>query len=80
MQIGQPWLPDHRDRDIHAFGEHCVRIVQANAEQVVLDTGLHPAHQYDPHRCHIGCCASEAQSRTPDGTDECCFCSDDPTP
>lgn len=78
--FGQAWLPDAGDRGVHAFGEHCVRIVDANATQVVLDVALQPAHAYDPHRCHLGCCASEARSRTPDGNGECCFCADDPTP
>ncbi|MBA3457990.1 MAG: hypothetical protein H0T42_33210, partial [Deltaproteobacteria bacterium] len=77
---GQPWLPDARDRSVHAFGDHCLRIFSATSDRLELDVALQPAHEYDPHRCHMGCCRSEAQSRTPDGTEECCFCSDDPTP
>jgi hypothetical protein len=73
---GEPWLPDSRDAAFHAFGEHCVRIAGSGDDRVELDVALQPAHVYDSHRCHVACCRDSA--RAPDGTIECCFCSDRP--
>ena len=75
--FGMPWLPDARDRSFHALGDHCVRIVDAAEDRVDLEVALQAEHEYDSWRCQMGCCAPGA-SRTPDGTDECCFCSDAP--
>jgi hypothetical protein len=79
--FGEPWLPDARDRAFHAFGDHCVRIVDSGDARLVLDVALQPAHVYDPERCQMACCVTEAQRQpAPDGSIECCFCPDDPTP
>jgi len=79
--FGEPWLPDARDRAFHAFGDHCVRVVSSTADELELEVALQPAHQYDQGRCHLGCCEPSAQQQlAPDGSIECCFCSDDPTP
>jgi hypothetical protein len=73
---GEPWLPDSRDTAFHAFGEHCLRIGSSSDDRVELDVALQPAHEYDPHRCHNACCRDDKPA--PDGTIECCFCSDKP--
>jgi hypothetical protein len=73
----KPWFPDPRDRTYSAFGEHCVRLVEVNADRVEIEVALQAAHQYDSHRCEMGCCP-EGASIAPDGTEECCFCSDVP--
>jgi hypothetical protein len=79
--FGEPWLPDARDRGLHAFGDHCVRIIDASGAKVVLDVALQPAHVYDPYRCQMGCCVTESQrQQAPDGSVECCFCPDAPAP
>jgi len=79
--FGEPWLPDARDRGVHAFGDHCLRIIEASGDRIELDVALQPAHQYDSHRCKISCCVTSAQQKpAPDGSIECCFCADDPTP
>jgi len=79
--FGEPWLPDARDRSFHAFGEHCVRIVSITGDRLELDVALQPSHAYDSHRCQMGCCVTRAQQQpAPDGSIECCFCRDDPTP
>jgi hypothetical protein len=75
--FGSPWLPDERDRAYHPFGEHCARLVAVSGDRVELEIALQAAHEYDTHRCAMSCCASGA-SRAPDGTEECCFCSDQP--
>ena len=77
--FGSPWLPDARDRAYHAFSDHCVRLVAVGADQVELEVALQAANEYDSHRCHVGCCAPGA-ARAPDGSEECCFCSDKPSP
>lgn len=75
--FGHPWLPDARDRAIHAFDQHCVRIASVGEDRVELDVALQPAHLYDPGRCQMGCCRAD-DAPAPDGTVECCFCSDEP--
>jgi len=75
--LGQPWLPDARDTGFHAFGEHCVRVVTSTDHRLELEVALQPAHEYDDHRCQFSCCAAPEQ-RAPDGSVECCFCSDAP--
>lgn len=75
--LGSPWLADERDREYHPFGAHCVRLVAVTADQLELDVALQSSHEYDDHRCHVSCCAPGA-SRAPDGSEECCFCSDKP--
>lgn len=75
--FGEPWLPDARDRGTHALGTHCVRLVSADDDRAVLDIAIQPAHAYDPSRCEMGCCPPGG-STAPDGTEECCFCSDKP--
>ncbi len=77
--FGSPWLPDARDRAYHALRDHCVRLVAVGADQVELEVALQAANAYDSHRCHVGCCAPGA-STAPDGSEECCFCSDEPRP
>jgi hypothetical protein len=77
--FGQPWLPDARDRTLRAFDRHCVRIASATEERVELEVAIQPAQEYDPARCHMGCCGP-GESQAPDGTVECCFCSDEPAP
>lgn len=77
--FGQPWMPDAGDHGLHAFGDHCVRIVDSSDAQIILEVALQPDHVYDSHRCHMGCCVTEAQrQQAPDGSVECCFCSDAP--
>ena len=77
--FGDPWLPDARDRSVHAFGEHCLRIIESSETKLVLDVALQPAHKYDDHRCQMSCCVTpEQQKPAPDGSIECCFCSDAP--
>jgi hypothetical protein len=73
---GEPWLPDARDRVFHALGKHCLRIVTSGDDRLELDVALQPEHEYDPERCHASCCRDD--TRAPDGTIECCFCSDAP--
>jgi len=75
---GSPWMPDARDRAYHPFGDHCIRLVAVGADQVELEIALQASHAYDAHRCHVSCCAPGA-SRAPDGSEECCFCSDQPS-
>jgi len=75
--FGETWLPDARDRGTHALGTHCVRIVSSDDDRVVLDIALQRAHAYEPSRCEMGCCPPGG-STAPDGTEECCFCSDEP--
>jgi hypothetical protein len=72
--FAKPWLPDARDRRAHAFGSHCVRIVSSDDDNLVIDIGSQPQAP-TPWRCAIACCGP-GQSRTPDGTDECCICPD----
>lgn len=73
---GESWLPDARDTGFHAFGEHCLRVVTSSDDRLELDVALQPAHVYDPGRCHAACCRDHTPA--PDGTIECCFCSDAP--
>lgn len=75
--FGEPWLPDDRDRAFHPFGDHCVRLVGSTADRIELEVALQASHQYDSHRCEMGCCPPGG-STAPDGTEECCFCSDAP--
>ena len=75
--FGSPWLPDDRDHAYHPFGDHCVKLVSSTGDRVELDVALKAEHEYDSHRCHVGCCAP-GKSTAPDGTEECCFCSDAP--
>jgi len=77
--LGQPWLPDARDHELHAFGDHCVRVVSSTEDRVELEIALQPAREYDDARCQLACCRTPAQQKpAPDGTIECCFCSDAP--
>lgn len=77
--FGEPWWPDARDQAFHAFGEHCVRLVEVSAAQLVVEVALQPDHVYDAHRCKPSCCTTVEQQRpAPDGTVECCFCDDRP--
>ncbi len=71
-----PWLVDARDTAFHPIGEHCVRLVSSSGDRAELDVALQPAHAYDAARCHAACCRDHTPA--PDGTIECCFCSDAP--
>ncbi len=75
--FGSPWLPDDRDHAFHPIGDHCVRLISSTGDRVELEVALQQEHQYDSHRCHVGCCPPGG-STAPDGTEECCFCSDVP--
>ena len=77
--FGEPWQPDAGDTALHAFRDHCARIVTVSEGRLELEIGLQPAHRYDPERCHMACCVTEEQRKpAPDGSVECCFCSDEP--
>ncbi|MCZ7686779.1 MAG: hypothetical protein M5U28_51750 [Sandaracinaceae bacterium] len=54
-----------------------MRIASVGEDRVELDVALQPAHLYDPGRCQMGCCRAD-DPPAPDGTVECCFCSDEP--